>query len=420
MESFQSKLLNEFGDVDRYLTSVLRPGSTCQFPDIKADAPCKGQISLNQCSDKNETGDCGFCYGDSGDRNLIRPHSWFFRMVTDIYSKNEPDARCPSEGIMWGWNDYRPVLGENSWANLIGPLQVAFIKYGAINRIPQTALELAFAMDFLPSLQKMFIPKVHAFYYAPHNTYSSDGLLEYSVSTENNISLLSGLKMLLKILQELNIYPTEQSQITLMINEILTYLKNAFRPEYGYFSQGGIYTNQNGSWTWAIEPFFAVDCQTWTISVIGAKTIDSWFGAGTTVKLWETTKKIAGYHYNENTKQVDGIGFSYDKDDEVFSGEWTFGAINALRVAANYYEGSTAQNLLNDADIMRKAIERELTIQGSINGHNCPGVLYTNKRYWIPFGWWANPVISTASTGWAIAIDKNFNPMYLGGSYNVD
>jgi hypothetical protein len=36
--------------------------------------------------------------------------------------------------MAWTWNDYRPVLGENSWANLLAPLQVAYQKYGKCRR----------------------------------------------------------------------------------------------------------------------------------------------------------------------------------------------------------------------------------------------------------------------------------------------
>jgi len=155
------------------------------------------------------------------------------------------------------------------------------------------------------------------------------------------------------------------------------------------------------------------------MSVIGANVIDSWFGAGTTVKIWEKTKKIAGYKYNVHNQEVDGVGFSDDTREQVFSGEWTLGAITGLRVAATHYPGATGNKLKQEAEKMRNAIEKELTIHGSINGFDCPGVLYANKRYYIPFGWWANPVLSTASTGWAVFADKNYNPMILGGSYVV-
>jgi len=406
--------------VDRYLTTILRPGSTCQFNSIKADKQCQGQITLGQCSDKNETGNCGFCYGDTGDRNLQRTNAWFFRMISDMYSRPELDQRCPTRGGTWGWNDYKPVLGENSWANLIGPLQTAFIRYGGVNRIPQSSTELSFAMDFLPSLQKMFIPRIHAYYYAPHNTYSHDGKAEFQVSTENNVSLMSGLKMLLQILKTLNIHPVEQNLLTSIINEIKAFVKSSYLPDRGYFSQGGLYFNTNQTWNWVQEPYFAADCQTWTISVVGPKQIDEWFGQGTTLKVWEKTKEISGYKYDPVSKLVDGIGFTENKADQVFSGEWTFGAINALKVMAAHYGGDIANKLNMEADRMRNAIEAQLTIHGSINGHDCPGVLYSNKRYYIPFGWWANPLISTASTGWAIALDKNFNLLQLGGSFIIN
>jgi len=409
-------LLGEYTDVDRYLSTILRPGSTCQFQDIKADAQCRGEIYLHQCADTNHTGSCGFCYGDSGDQSLNRPHSWFYRMITDIWARNELDNRCPERGVYWSWNDYKPVLGENAWANLISPLQVAYLKSGG--NIPQTSIELSFALDFVLSLEKMYIPKIRAVYYAPHNTYSYDGTAEFQVSTENNVSLLAGLKMLIKILRQLNIYPAEQAIIATLIDSILAYIRSAYRSDLGYFSQGGLYHSQNQEWQWAKEPFFAVDCQTWTISVVGAEVIDGWFGAGATLKIWEKTKEIAGYKYNHNTKIADGVGFSSDKV-QVFSGEWTFGAINALKVAATHYTGNAQAKLLQEAEHMRNAIESELTQQGSINGHDCPGVLYANKRYYIPFGWWANSVLSTASTGWAVLLDKNYNPMNLGGSYKV-
>jgi len=411
--------LGEFKDFDNYLASVLRPGSTCQFNDIKADAPCRGTIYNHQCADTSGNGSCGFCYGDSGDQTLNRPHSWFFRMISDMYSRNELDERCPERGVMWGWNDYRPVLGENAWTNLILPLQVAYMKYGGTSRIPQNSVELSFALDFVLSLQKMYIIQIFAFYYAPHNTYSQDGTAEFQVSTENNVSLLAGLKMLLQVLQTLNIYPTEQGIISTFINDILIFLRSAYRSDLGYFDQGLMYYAQNHSISW--NKGFAVDCQTWTISVVGARTIDTWFGPGTTLKIWERTKQLSGYKYNERTHDVEGVGFSEDRKEEIFSGEWTFGAINALKVAATHYTGSSAAKLNEEIEIMRNSIERELTKGVNFNGcNNCPGVLYANKRHYIPFGWWANPVISTASTGWAVLVDKNYNPLNLGGSYVVN
>jgi len=68
---------------------------------------------------------------------------------------------------------------------------------------------------------------------------------------------------------------------------------------------------------------------------------------------------------------------------------------------------------------MRAAVESELTRKISIKGVQATAINYANKRYFIPFGWYANPLPSTASVGWAVFTDKNYNPYYFGGDYNV-
>lgn len=45
-------------------------------------------------------------------------------------------------------------------------------------------------------------------------------------------------------------------------------------------------------------------------------------------------------------------------------------------------------------------------------------MLYASQRYYIPFGWWANNIPSTASTGWAVLVDSNHNPFLLTGAYS--
>lgn len=71
-----------------------------------------------------------------------------------------------------------------------------------------------------------------------------------------------------------------------------------------------------------------------------------------------------------------------------------------------------------------------------MDGGSFPAIKYANKRfefplilpyqsctYWnryaIPFGWFANPLPSTASTSWAVFADADFNPLYLGGDWKV-
>eukprot|EP01102_Stenamoeba_stenopodia_P012547 TRINITY_DN397_c0_g1_i1.p1 TRINITY_DN397_c0_g1~~TRINITY_DN397_c0_g1_i1.p1 ORF type:complete len:536 (-),score=132.58 TRINITY_DN397_c0_g1_i1:167-1774(-) len=405
------------GDVAmNYIQNTLVAHQTLQFPDIKGDRPCVGVVDFGQCSDPYQTGVCGFCYGDTGSRTLSTTNAWFFRMITDYFAlEGTADARCPQLGIEWVWNDYKPILGENSWANLLGPLNLATILAGSVNQIPANSPAYTLLQDYLPSLQQMFIPSINAIYYAPHNTWSFNNMSDYEISTENQASTLAGLKAALFVMQNNNIFTDQIPLVQNLINSLMSYLKSAYSPEYGYFHQGGYYNGSDGSWTWVKEPFFATDCQTWVMSVLGPQQVDSWFGAGTAYNIWQNTKKIAGYQLTKNGT-VSGVGYS-ENTVQIFSGEWTFGAINMLKIFANEYTQYSSEEFLYEAAYMRQAIEEQLTLTQTINGTNAWGVLYANQRYFIPFGWWANPLLATSSTGWAVLVDMGYNPFLLGGAY---
>lgn len=125
-------LLGKQDDATDYL-KIIETGATCQFSDIRGDAPCKGVLVTGKCHDPEHTGSCGFCYGDgtAPESSLPTSNAWTFRMIADYWALDGTvDARCPDKNHRWTWNDYRPVLGENSWANLLAPLQVAILKYG--------------------------------------------------------------------------------------------------------------------------------------------------------------------------------------------------------------------------------------------------------------------------------------------------
>jgi hypothetical protein len=44
--------------------------------------------------------------------------------------------------------------------------------------------------------------------------------------------------------------------------------------------------------------------------------------------------------------------------------------------------------------------------------------LYASRRYRIPFGWYANPIPSTASTAWVILIADEYDPFGYAGKPN--
>jgi len=73
-----------------------------------------------------------------------------------------------------------------------------------------------------------------------------------------------------------------------------------------------------------------------------------------------------------------------------------------------------------EGDHMLQNVVNQLSLTTSIDGIEVRGIVYASKRYWIPFGWWANRLLSTASTSWTVLLESNYNPFFLGGAYLVD
>jgi len=88
-----------------------------------------------------------------------------------------------------------------------------------------------------------------------------------------------------------------------------------------------------------------------------------------------------------------------------------------LRIFNSQYNDPS---FLTEATHMRQSIENELLGNAALNGVPVTGVKYANRRYFIPFGWWSNPLLSTASTAWTVMADNDFNPFFLGGGYQVN
>jgi len=307
-----------------------------------------------------------------------------------------------------------PILGENSWARLIGPLQMGYLSSGSVQNIPRRIVD--FSVQFLRSLQLMQIPELGAIYYAPHNTYGTEVKQGSEISTENQVSTLSGLLMLKQVLQLQN-YRTDQIQvIDGLVVGIKRYLMASFNTQAFYFRNGGGWDIKNKVINWYTD--FAVDCQTWTMTVLGHNKVDSMFGTGTADGIWSMTKKLGGYKYNGTV--TGGLGFSLNQNIGVLSGEWTLGGINMLYLWSNKTTNPDLSGMWSaEAANMRSVIEAEITPSFSFAGQSLTAVKYANMRYYIPFGWWANPLPSTASTAWATMVDSKFNPFYLGGAFNT-
>ncbi len=120
------------------------------------------------------------------------------------------------------------------------------------------------ALPFLTALETMQIKKLGAIYYTARNVYDkNDPKIGSTFSTENQISTLAGLQMLHEIISKSSntSLKGELGRIESLAGGIKAYLRAAFKPELGYFSQGGSFDALTETVHWVPEPFFAADCQ---------------------------------------------------------------------------------------------------------------------------------------------------------------
>ncbi|MFZ4115270.1 MAG: hypothetical protein ACOYK6_00935 [Chthoniobacterales bacterium] len=412
-----------------------------------------------------------------------------------------PDNQGTYPKICIDWTDWKAITGENIWSFLIGPLHSALIQYKKSPCVPFQTLAVQNAIAVLGAFQKMQ-SKIGAIYYAPAGSLSNMGteaVSPYEVSVENNISALGGLLVFKRVLQDELLYGYCSGDERMQINEALTkiksmlyggnyyvvlrqwesqrretrgllsFLKNeAWNHTTHEFYSGGeankVDANGQPTQEWIPHELKAVDVNTWGLAVLGQRFIDDAHGVGAAYELWQRVKDWGGYYGdspNGSDKELWGVGYSdHDHDGNgkidpndrsgILSGEWTAGAINAVRVLITQYQAAcdsgheTPENLqkikgyLNglqkDHDSMVKHIQSLRTDQYAEEAAfnkvrpsnykelisiptNKLGYLYASKRYLIPFGWYANPIPSMASTTWVVMLHYNFNPFSAKGDY---
>jgi hypothetical protein len=395
-----------------------------------------------------------------------------------ITASNLPLSNPAYETGKVTWSDWKPITGENAWAFLIGPLQAAYIEYVLFEDkkcVPLSDLAVQNALDMLSTFAAMQ-STLGAVYYAPAGTIGNEGdslVNPHQVAVENNLSLYAGLRILRATLNdELRKDTALGSAGKTKINDALQLIDvmisggqldkdrrtkgliSFFREaawQSGSFVQGGLADEPglNRDWIPTREPM-AVDVETWGIAALGARQIDQWFGYGASFEMWQNLKTWGAYGVG---KALWGVGYS-DKDGNgidqsgaykqgIMSAEWTAGAIDAVRNMLSYYGSerpssshySSAQKYLatlkQDESTMLRALGK-LRID-RYTSTDFPGkpdayaklislktkpYLYGSRRYHIPFGWYANPIPSTASTAWVIMIANHYDPFGIGGAPN--
>ncbi len=369
------------------------------------------------------------------------------------------------------WSDWKPITGDNAWAFLVGPLQAAYLHY-VVERggkcVPFAERATQNAIAVLGAFAAMQSPS-GAVYYAPAGTLRNQGgaASPYFVSIENNLSLFAGLNILKATLArqlaaEAPLGADAKRRIADASGLIEAMLSGGRLPDGrrtqglrsflrtcawrdGAFATAG-FANEPGSgsdWRPGPEPR-AVDVNTWGVAALGAGQIDAWFGFGAAYRLWERLKDWGGYGEGQT---LSGVGYS-DADSNgrtpegdfragVLSAEWTAGAIVMVRNMMRHYRATAfAPKLAADESSMLEGIQSlryDRYVRGSLPGKpadyanlivepatpvGSEPYLYSSRRYLIPFGWYGNPIPSTAASAWVILIADRYDPFGYAGRPN--
>ena len=391
---------------------------------------------------------------------------------------NAPAGNTEYQAGKVSWTDWKPITGENSWALLLGPLQAASLHYRIEKKstfVPYRDPALTNALAALPTFAAMQSP-LGAVYYAPAGTVANQGdqLVDpYFAAVENNISLYAGLQVLQSVLQatlsrDKDISAADRADIDTALQlsramihggnigardkprtteGLLAFFKNAAWQD-GEFVQGGRADAPGDANRWRPNlETKAVDVNTWGVAALGGKQIDEWFGFGAGYRNWSQVKRWGGCGKGAT---LWGVGFSdrdgngLDQDGNfrqgVMSVEWTAGAVTMVRSLIAHYRAipedspnydqarQFAESLRKDEQSMLAAMENLRTdtyasadFNGKPKNYNAlfplstKPYLYASTRYFIPFGWYANPIPSTCATSWMVMVNNSYNPFVPGG-----
>lgn len=398
--------------------------------------------------------------GPMGTAITTPENAYFYRLVTQKFTALDPffgpkapttfqhyvtDQNFPSDpnyppGTVT-WDDWKPISGENIWGLINGPIRAWTIAHPAPQTLTPSDPEYMLAINVLGAFQDMQSKSTGGIYYVPSGTLGNTGstpVNPFQISTENNASALGSLKALQNALPASD---PNQAAIRSIMAGILNYFKNfAWNPTSQLFYTSGIENYDSSGRFIGFTPSpspeapgpEAVDVNTWGVAALTPSLVDTWFGVGTAYAIWQKVKVFGGFYYNQTLM---GVGYSDEDHNDILSAEWTFGAINMVRCLMNYY-GSTYPDLALDENSMVNGVKslysdnyptadafantrppNYTNYVPNSNASTNSWFIYASKRYFIPFGWFANPLPSLTSTSWALMIQYNYNPFSVTGSY---
>jgi hypothetical protein len=289
------------------------------------------------------------------------------------------------------------------------------------------------------------------------NARPPDQTQGFEVSMENNWSMYTGLRFLQAALADLRTalpgyrqvldFDLDQAQLDLdrIMGGMVRFFKNRAlvwhapgqpfgdpaATGHGFFLQG---TAGRAGAAQGNRVAFATDVQTWGIAaILGDRALEhdleQVYGPDLLYRMFQAAIQLGGY-YPPGAKgnEPAGIGFNAQTMADPaaqMSGEWTWGAINAAIVLADFYrepghaDPDRAAALLAQARSMIAGVDRLCSHYYNPDhqpgGREWVGTLYANSRQWIPWGWYSNACPSQAATTWAMRVNAGFDSFELGG-----
>jgi len=380
------------------------------------------------------------------------------RFVRDEDFKGATTANHTRESFGYEWthfNDWKPITGENVWGAMLGPLQALGLKTN--NNMTNTSCGNYFRRPVLACDWKTFdttpppvqlgisiIPALLALqsdagtlFHCPWGAkiFPPDPDEGANVSNENNFSGYASIDTMYWTLTNYS-KGTSDPVIQWALTSVTSLRKGLDKwfdapsilsnkdqlpngqqvvPQGGHYNSSGYFPvpiNTNGG--------LAIDCQTWGMTVMGRERLDSKYGMGFAYKIWQVAKKYAGYYKGE---VLAGVGYTDTASangtaipkNTIWSAEWTFGAINMAQVLSKSYSDAGQSQYASDLLADAQSMYNQVTLLWP-QGLRFPdgSYVYANKRFFIPWGWFSNPISALCSTAWSVLQAQNCDPFHWG------
>jgi hypothetical protein len=244
---------------------------------------------------------------EKGGKNHKIQGAFFYRMIAPCYRCEDPligkyadsfrynSTEMHGKGPSWNtegaiiWNDWKPITGEQAWGMMVGPLNFLYLKSNAtiprFKSFAEAPGEVQLGISVLPAMVAMQSTP-GSLYHCPKGSdmWPKDNDEATNVSNENNFSGYSGLRILEFILSNNtdgadSILVKAKSDVDTLIENLEKWFNadGLFSKPFGPAAiqtkvvfQGG-HVKFSGEYDPVpIEQYsgFAVDCQTWGMSVM--------------------------------------------------------------------------------------------------------------------------------------------------------